>query len=50
MDREREEDRRRGRMLHRREALALLGTSAGVAFLVAHVPRVRTAASLDIAA
>src|SRR5262245_33860851 len=43
MDRDQDEDRRRGRMLDRRETLALLGTSAGAALLAAYDHRTRTA-------
>jgi protocatechuate 3,4-dioxygenase beta subunit len=41
MDRRHQDDRGRGRLLDRRQALALLGTSAGGALLVAYAPRMR---------
>jgi protocatechuate 3,4-dioxygenase beta subunit len=42
---EHDEDRQRGRMLDRRQALALLGGSAGAALLVAYAPRLRSASA-----
>ena len=41
MDRRHHDDQQRGRMLDRRQALALLGTSAGGALLVTWGPRMR---------